>query len=486
MAYNDVNNGDVLYEADWDSISNHDHTGASLDGNTLDLKYGATYIVKTGGTVNVDCHYTTIGAAVTAISTNGGKIFVKKGSYSENVTLSNNEIILEGEGEKTIIVGTLTVSGNNNLIRNLFLDKNVTDLLYISGDNNVFENVKVDNTTLAGANYAVRIFGTGNRLLGCHVTGNSAELNQFGIFITTGASETKLEGTYSSAYRAYVVGSGRENNIATNCHFVLPSSVSAGQAVQLSGYRNIVDSSLIEITGNGGSQYGVQVTGDNCIVSNCIIDFSANAQATTDGLSVGTSDARNIIIGNIFNSGAGDDASINGDYTKVVGNTFEGTLNITANANDTVFVGNYIGALTDNGTGTWPKRYKSLSISTTAFGPGLPDVNDVNINDHTATVSSGIVQLQAPVFLPQGALITAAIVYGNADTETWKLSRSAYDSGSASVMASAALDVQDSTISNATIDNSAYFYSIYADALDAGEYVRGARISYTYDPYNVY
>lgn len=36
MAYNDVNDGDVLTEADWDSISTHTHSGAARDGSQLD------------------------------------------------------------------------------------------------------------------------------------------------------------------------------------------------------------------------------------------------------------------------------------------------------------------------------------------------------------------------------------------------------------------------------------------------------------------
>ena len=34
MAYNDVNTGDILTEADWDSISTHTHTGAARNGSS--------------------------------------------------------------------------------------------------------------------------------------------------------------------------------------------------------------------------------------------------------------------------------------------------------------------------------------------------------------------------------------------------------------------------------------------------------------------
>lgn len=37
MAYNDVNDGDILYEADWDSIDTHTHTGGALDGDQVDF-----------------------------------------------------------------------------------------------------------------------------------------------------------------------------------------------------------------------------------------------------------------------------------------------------------------------------------------------------------------------------------------------------------------------------------------------------------------
>lgn len=35
MAYNEVLDGEVLYQADWESINNHTHTGATRDGTLI-------------------------------------------------------------------------------------------------------------------------------------------------------------------------------------------------------------------------------------------------------------------------------------------------------------------------------------------------------------------------------------------------------------------------------------------------------------------
>ena len=48
-------------------------------------------------------------------------------------------------------------------------------------------------------------------------------------------------------------------------------------------------------------------------------------------------------------------------------------------------------------------------------------------------------------------------------------------------MATAAVDTEDTTISNATIDNSTYGYFFVVTNGDVGDEIHGARITYTTD-----
>ena len=67
------------------------------------------------------------------------------------------------------------------------------------------------------------------------------------------------------------------------------------------------------------------------------------------------------------------------------------------------------------------------------------------------------ITLVAPVCLPDGAVVTGAVVYGDASAqaETWHLVRQAINSGAAGGdMATTNIGTEDTTITDATIDNS--------------------------------
>jgi len=77
------------------------------------------YIVKTGGTIGIDCTHTTIASAITDSLTSGNPkyIFVKNGTYSEllSLTSSSSGITLEGESNSATILNR-TSGGDGNLI----------------------------------------------------------------------------------------------------------------------------------------------------------------------------------------------------------------------------------------------------------------------------------------------------------------------------------------------------------------------------------
>jgi len=86
----------------------------------------------------------------------------------------------------------------------------------------------------------------------------------------------------------------------------------------------------------------------------------------------------------------------------------------------------------------------------------------------------------APVFgIPNGAVITGAIVYGDPTGATWYLRRITLSTSSMTGMASATINNEDTTISNATIDSSTYGYFFEMIGVDGGDSIFGARITYT-------
>ena len=92
------------------------------------------------------------------------------------------------------------------------------------------------------------------------------------------------------------------------------------------------------------------------------------------------------------------------------------------------------------------------------------------------------VQFIASVHLPDGAVITSCIVYGNAGAaaETWQLNRQNINwPDGVAVMGSANINTADNTIANSTVDNSLYQYFISTSMLDIDDRIDGARITYT-------
>lgn len=111
----------------------------------------------------------------------------------------------------------------------------------------------------------------------------------------------------------------------------------------------------------------------------------------------------------------------------------------------------------------------------------------IGLNTAGAYTSNGNFDPSSPttfigtIQLPHGAVITGAVVYANSDfASNWELKR-VNSSGTSSVLASAQRNVEDTTITNATVDNSAYSYFLYCLDTGAVSAIYGARITYTTD-----
>ena len=142
--------------------------------------------------------------------------------------------------------------------------------------------------------------------------------------------------------------------------------------------------------------------------------------------------------------------------------------------------------LTDGGAGT--TITVSLKNKTSYWScPGINFGNkytltdlDFNTNGSIDDNGAGTMNSIAPVFLPHGAVVTAAIVDGNTTAGTsWTLQRTTIAAATNSTLAGADIGVEDTTISNATIDNNLYSYFLLNPSMEGTIY--GARITYTTD-----
>ena len=96
------------------------------------------------------------------------------------------------------------------------------------------------------------------------------------------------------------------------------------------------------------------------------------------------------------------------------------------------------------------------------------------------TGDNGVIALANVSGLPDGAIVTEVIVYGNAGAtaETWSLYRMPLTGPPAVLMASTNIGTIDKSISNEQIDYSKYTYYINTSTMDNGDEIYGAKITY--------
>ncbi len=119
-----------------------------------------------------------------------------------------------------------------------------------------------------------------------------------------------------------------------------------------------------------------------------------------------------------------------------------------------------------------------------SFIPEETDVNDVQIDANQFGILhninfNGICSVG--VNLPQGAVVTKAIVYGNFVGTNWNLFRKHLsEQDGTELMATAAIASDDSTITGGTVDNDFYCYFFDVPTV-AGNQIYGAKVEYTTD-----
>lgn len=125
------------------------------------------------------------------------------------------------------------------------------------------------------------------------------------------------------------------------------------------------------------------------------------------------------------------------------------------------------------------------SIMAAAFTAGNPDSDALDfINGNTqGTLQSEAdnINLFATIQLPHNAIVTAVLVDGSpiGEAVVWEFIRFTISDGTHTIMATANLGATDTSISNATVDNSTYAYMIRIIDVDIDDELFGARITYT-------
>ena len=118
-----------------------------------------------------------------------------------------------------------------------------------------------------------------------------------------------------------------------------------------------------------------------------------------------------------------------------------------------------------------------------AAGIGFRPVTSVtqafsSLNGAIKNDEAGDEAFRMSVNLPHGAVVTGVIIYGDDAVKLAQLVRDPINAAGFSLMASENMNTEDTTITNATIDNQTYKYWL-SQTLQAGKSINGARITYT-------
>jgi len=212
--------------------------------------------------------------------------------------------------------------------------------------------------------------------------------------------------------------------------------------------QDVADSEIMDIEGGNGISTVVGATRKITVTAD---HDTADNYSATEHFTEASIDHTNITAGD-----GSDHADVVTNSTHSAGNGADHSL-LTA------------------GTSYW-------SCNATAFRGQAPDTADFIFNEPYGYLTmQGAAYMFAEVQLPQGAIVTGAVVTGSAGTEdkTWVLTRRVLTSLNTNVeMASAAVNTEDTSITSATIDNSLYAY-FFRITLAATEIIYGARVKYT-------
>lgn len=118
------------------------------------------------------------------------------------------------------------------------------------------------------------------------------------------------------------------------------------------------------------------------------------------------------------------------------------------------------------------------SVSPMDFKSINPYVDQITYDNTYVQADEDAVIFYAEVHLPHGATITSINIKSNVSDESYYLYRNDF-AASSTQMATANFNTADNTISNATIDNANYSYSISTTSIDNTDRIYGGTITWT-------
>ena len=120
----------------------------------------------------------------------------------------------------------------------------------------------------------------------------------------------------------------------------------------------------------------------------------------------------------------------------------------------------------------------SLGLGANDFNPEIiGDFYDFIFDEEGLLAFGNNVEFRAPIHLPHGAVISSAVVFGDDTDNEWELIRATLTGHTAGVMASGDYNTADTSISNATVDNTNYSYYMVTNLLKSN-WLYGARVLY--------
>jgi parallel beta-helix repeat protein len=232
-------------------------------------------LVRAGTTLVVPDNYPTIQAAINAAGV-GSIVFVKNGTYDENLVISKSISLLGEDSETTVIDGggtgdVVSVSMNNVTVAGFTIRNSGQG--YAEG-NRPYTGIGLDNAE------------------NCSIYGNIITNNRFGVLLYSSSHSNEISENNITANQQHGIGLSDSSNYNKISGNNITSNKFAGIEVYQSD-SNLITGNAIAANGVGG----IYVTESS---SNTIIENNFTQHSGLGSIEVGISSSHNVIFHNNF------------------------------------------------------------------------------------------------------------------------------------------------------------------------------------------
>lgn len=334
------------------------------------------YSVANGFTVDPSGNgdFTTITLALAA-ATSGKDIFIRPGTYTENLTLKSgvNLVGFSGDDGGTVkIIGNMSITSGVCQISNIFLQTNGNYILSATGSSAL--NVKLNNCYLNCSNFSGIFFTSSSAASVISINEGGGDLGTTAITYHTSSSPGNI--TYTNFFGLNSGGSTQQNlNIAGSItlfysYFTTPFAATTTGNI-FCYYTYILSSSAtipaISVTGTGSPS-----------ISDSILLAIGGAAAANFGSGVTADLARSTVSSTNTNAVTGAGTLVYGDITFASGGStqFQNTLTL-ALVGETPSNAASGALLASTGTNTSPAYTLTPSVTSITLGGGTALANYV-------------------------------------------------------------------------------------------------------------